>query len=140
MLVRTLITLVVLSAAPAAASERSFPGARDSWHFGVQAPAGPERTRFSYVDATPLGAGRWTVRVACGQHVANTGREVLRIEADGVAEQGRMAAIGGTIALGGGKPSAFLIDLGNDPDALRLKATFTDPRCASGWGDLSTGD
>lgn len=136
----TALALAVLAAAPAVAGERSFPGARDSWSYAVQAPGAAGLTRFSYLNATPIGAGRWSVSVACGQHVARTGREVSRHEATGTAERGHMAAIGGTFALGGGPPSAFLIDLGDTSDALRLRAQFTDTRCASGWGDLSAGD
>lgn len=139
MLGRTLIA-VALAASPVVAAERSWPSPREGWRFDAQAPAGPGRVRFSSVTADPDGGGqRWRVRVECGEHEARTGRILSRVAGTGEAERGRMPAIGGTVSLSGGKRGSFLIDLG-DGDSLDLDGTFTDPRCASGRGQLSTGD
>ncbi|CAM3147891.1 hypothetical protein JHFBIEKO_0260 [Methylobacterium mesophilicum] len=121
-------------------ADDQWPSARDRWHYAVQTPAGPGRTRYAYVDAVPDGRAGWTVTVACGEHVRATGRETSRVVATGTAGRGRMPAIGGAAAFPDGVRLSFLI--GQDPgDAnLELASQFTDSRCASGVGQLSTGD
>lgn len=117
-----------------------WPTASDRWHYAVQAPGAPGRTRYAYVDATPDGHAGWTVTVACGEHVSATGRETSRYVAKGTAGRGRMPAIGGAAAFPDGARLSFLI--GQDPgsEALDLASQFTDSRCASGVGQLSTSD
>jgi hypothetical protein len=129
------------SAPPPYITDDQWPAAgRDRWHYAVQTPAGPGRTRYAYVDGTPDGHAGWTVTVACGEHVATTGRETSRHVATGTADRGRMPAIGGAAAFPDGTRLSFLI--GQEPgDAnLDLASQFTDARCASGVGQLSPGD
>lgn len=149
-----LLAITLAAAAPASAQTRpnavpppyivddQWPSVRDRWHYAVQTPAGPGRTRYAYVDATPVpGRDGWTVEVACGEHVANTGKEISRIVAKGTAGRGRMPAIGGQARFPDDSPGfSFLI--GQEPGDARLdlKSQFTDERCASGVGWLSTGD
>ncbi|KQO61755.1 hypothetical protein [Methylobacterium sp. Leaf88] len=128
------------STPPPYITDDQWPSARDRWHYAVQTPAGPGQTRYAYVDATPDGHAGWTVTVACGEHVTTTGRETSRIVATGTAGRGRMPAIGGSVWFPDGRGTSFLI--GQDPgsEALDLPSQFTDSRCASGVGQLSTGD
>ncbi|KQP79247.1 hypothetical protein [Methylobacterium sp. Leaf117] len=150
---RALILAIALAAAaPACAqtgpnavpppyiADDQWPSVRDRWHYAVQAPGAPGRTRFAYVDAVPDGRDGWKVTVACGEHVATTGRETSRIVAAGIAGRGRMPAIGGAAAFPDGARLSFLIGQEPGDASLDLASQFTDSRCASGTGQLSTGD
>lgn len=118
-----------------------WPTSGDRWHYAVQAPGAPGRTRYAYVDATPDGHAGWTVTVACGEHVAATGRETSRLVATGTAGRGRMPGIGGEARVPGVTSGfSFIIDQPVGSEALDLASQFTDSRCASGVGQLSTGD
>ncbi|MCP1549444.1 MULTISPECIES: hypothetical protein [Methylobacteriaceae] len=142
--------LAVFSAASAQTGPRSapppystgdqWPRAGDRFYYAVQTPAGPGRTRYTYVDAVPDGHAGWTVTVACGEHDARTGRETSRHVARGTAGRGRMPAIGGAAAFPDGTRLSFLIGQEPGSDALDLTSEFTDARCASGLGQISTGD
>ncbi|BCM83563.1 hypothetical protein [Methylobacterium indicum] len=136
MLGRALTLVLVLAAAPAAAVEPDrFPTPTDRWLYDVRVPAGPGRQRFSRVDAVPGQAQGWRVTVTCGLVDTRTGRETTVLTARGEAGRGRMIAIGG----GWDSPrpgGSFLID--ERTEAKRSQ--FTDKRCASGPGDLSSGD
>lgn len=137
MLVRSLIfAALVLAAAPAVAVEADrFPTPTDRWLYDVRVPAGPHRLRFSRVDAVPGPGNGWRVTVTCGLIDTRTGRETKQFVARGEAGRGRMIAIGG----GWDSPrpgGSFVIDERTEAK----KSQFTDARCASGAGDLSSGD
>lgn len=128
------------SAPPPYIVDDQWPSVRDRWHYAVQSPGAAGRTRFAYVDAVPAGGGGWTVTVACGEHVSTTGREISRHAATGTATRGRMPAIGGAAAFPDGARLSFLIGQEPGNESLDLASQFTDSRCASGVGQLSTGD
>ncbi len=128
--------LTLLAAVPAAAAEADrFPQASDRWLYDVHQPAGPGRQRFSRVDAVPGSSGSWRVTITCGTISTHTGRETTELAARGEASRGRMIAIGGSwdVPRPGG---SFLIDERSES----RKSTFTDKRCASGPGNISSGD
>ncbi|AWB24314.1 MULTISPECIES: hypothetical protein [Methylobacterium] len=136
MLRGALILALALAAAPAAAVEPArFPQPDDRWLYDVRVPAGPHRVRFSRVDAVPGPAQGWRVTVTCGLIDTRTDRETTQLTARGEAGRGRMVAIGG--GWDSPKPGAsFIIDERTEA----RKSQFTDARCASGPGDLSSGD
>lgn len=136
MLSRSVALALVLAAIPAAAVEPArFPQPDDRWLYDIRVPAGPGRQRFSRVDAVPGPAHGWRVTVTCGLVDTRTGRETTVLTARGEAGRGRMIAIGG--GWDSPKPGgSFLIDERTDA----RKGQFTDPRCASGPGDISSGD
>ncbi len=148
-----LIAVALAAAAPASGqtgpglapppyiTDDQWPAAgRDRWHYAVQSPGSPGRTRFAYVDAVPDGRDGWTVTVACGEHATTTGREASRTVATGTAGRGRMPAIGGAARFPDGTGLSFLIGQEPGDASLDLASQFTDSRCASGTGQLSTGD
>ncbi|WP_279356730.1 hypothetical protein [Methylobacterium indicum] len=128
--------LTLLAAVPAVAAEADrFPQASDRWLYDVRVPDGPGRQRYSRVDAVPGPGGGWRVTVTCGVVSTRTGRETTVLAAKGEAGRGRMVAIGG--GWDAPKPGgSFIIDERTDAK----KGQFTDARCASGPGDLSSGD
>ena len=136
--IRILLVLLALAAAiPARAAEDApFPQRGDIWHYGVQAPGGRGVTRYATVEATPAGAS-WTVTVTCGTHDARTGRILSRHVGKGTSERGRGPGLGGTYVVEGVRQNFILTLRGAELD---LPSQFTDPRCASGVGQLSTGD
>ncbi|MCF4127915.1 hypothetical protein [Methylobacterium sp. SyP6R] len=130
------LAIALLAAVPAAAAEADrFPQPSERWLYDVRVPAGPGRQRFSRVDAVPGPSGSWRVTVTCGTVSTRTGRETTELAARGEAGRGRMTAIGGgwDVPKPGG---SFIIDERTDAK----KGQFTDARCASGPGDLSSGD
>ncbi len=134
---RFLIALLALAAAiPAQAAEAPFPSRGDIWRYGVQAPGGRGVTRYATVEATPAGAS-WTVTVTCGTHDARTGRILTRHVGQGTSERGRDPGLGGTYLVDGRRENFIITLRGAELD---LPAQFTDSRCASGVGQLSTGD
>ncbi len=56
--------------------------------------------------------------------------------------RGRLPAIAGNWTFGDGSPrtGGGIDQSPADGDRLDLTSTFSDPRCASGRGDLSSGD
>lgn len=153
---RTYALALVLAAAPAAAQNASpapylpddgpgavFPRTGDRWLYAVSAPAGTGKARFTRIDAVPDGrSGSWAVRVTCGVTSTRTGRETQVIIGTGTMGRGRMPAIAGNWTFRDGSPrtGGGIDQAPADGDRLDLTSTFTDPRCASGRGDLSSGD
>lgn len=117
-----------------------WPTVKDRWSYNVQAPSASGRTKFTYIEATPDGRMGWNVTVACGEHATKTGKEFSRIVAEGSAGRGRMPAIGGQATFPGGEGFSFLINQPVDSESLDLKSLVATVRCASGFGQLSTGD
>lgn len=135
---RFLLALLALAAAiPAqAAEDPPFPQRGDIWRYGVQAPGGRGVTRYATVEATPAGVD-WTVTVTCGTHEARTGRILTRHVGQGTSGRGRGPGLGGTYLVDGRRENFILTLKGAELD---VPAQFTDSRCASGIGQLSTGD
>ncbi|MEH3146433.1 MAG: hypothetical protein PGN34_14035 [Methylobacterium frigidaeris] len=128
--------LSLVAAIPARGAEAPFPSRGDIWHYGVQAPGGRGVTRYATVEATPAGVD-WTVKVTCGTHDAKTGKILSRHVGQGTSERGRGPGLGGTYVVEGVRQNLIITLKG---DALDVPAQFTDSRCASGVGQLSTGD
>ncbi|TGD99744.1 hypothetical protein [Methylobacterium nonmethylotrophicum] len=131
-----LVLLALVAAAPGRAAEAPFPARGDIWHYGVQAPGGHGVTRYATVEARPAGVD-WTVVVTCGTHDAKTGKILSRHVGKGTSERGRGPGLGGTYVVKGVRQN-FIVTLKGEQ--LDLPSQFTDPRCASGIGQLSTGD
>jgi hypothetical protein len=132
-----LAILAIVAAAPARAAEDApFPSRGDIWHYGVQSPGGRGVTRYATVEATPAGVD-WTVVVTCGTHETRTGKILSRHVGKGTSGRGRGPGLGGTYVVEGARHSFIVTLKGAELD---LPAQFTDPRCASGLGQLSTGD
>lgn len=156
MLGRALTLALVLAAAPAAAQNANpppylpadgtgarFPLSSDRWYYAVSQPAGRGQQRFTRVDAVPTGrSGSWNITVTCGNVSTRTGRETGVIVGTGTAGRGRIPIIGLNFLFADGSPrTGGAIDQApSDGDRLDLKSTFSDARCASGRGDLSSGD
>ncbi|BAQ45917.1 MULTISPECIES: hypothetical protein [Methylobacterium] len=137
--VTRLIVVPLLTASYVATShadEPTFPQRGDIWHYGVQAPGGRGVTRYATVEATPAGSS-WTVTVTCGTHETRTGRILSRHVGKGTSERGRGPGLGGTYVVEGVRENFILTLRGAELD---LPSQFTDARCASGVGQLSTGD
>lgn len=147
---------LVLATAPASAQNANpapylpddgpgsvFPRTGDRWYYAVQQPAGRHAQRFTRVDAVPArGGGSWSVTVTCGLVSTRNGKETNVIVGKGTMGRGRMPMIGGNWVFGDGSPrTGGMIDQApSDGDRLDLMSVFSDSRCASGRGDLSTGD
>ncbi len=137
--VTRLIVVPLLTAgyvATSHAEEVTFPQRGDIWHYGVQVPGGRGVTRYATVEAMPAGVD-WTVTVTCGTHETRTGRILSRHDGKGMSERGRGPGLGGTYLVEGRREN-FILTLKSEQ--LDLPSQFTDPRCASGIGQLSTGD
>ncbi|WP_060850493.1 hypothetical protein [Methylobacterium aquaticum] len=137
--VTRLIVVPLLTASYVATShadEPTFLQRGDIWHYGVQASGGRGVTRYATIEATPAGVD-WTVKVTCGTHEARTGKVLSRHVGQGTSERGRGTGLGGTYVVEGVRQN-FIITL-RGPE-LDVPAQFTDSRCASGIGQLSTGD
>ncbi len=99
--------------------------------------------RLTRIDAVPDGrSGSWTVTVTCSLVSTRTGRETGVIVGKGTMGRGRLPAIAGNWTFGDGSPrtGGGIDQSPADGDRLDLTSTFSDPRCASGRGDLSSGD
>ena len=120
-----------------------FPRTGDRWLYEVRSPAGRGQQRFTRIDAVPArGSGSWNVTVKCGLISIRTGKQIQVVSGAGTAGRGRMPIIGLNFLFGDGSPrTGGMIDQApSDGDRLDLKSEFTDQRCASGRGDLSSGD
>ncbi|GAB6842992.1 hypothetical protein HNR00_003087 [Methylorubrum rhodinum] len=156
MLGRAVALALVLAAAPAAAQNANpapylpddgpgsaFPRTGDRWLYAVRAPAGRGQERLTRVDAVPDGRpGSWSVTVTCSVVSTRTGRETQVIVGKGTMGRGRMPVIAGNWVFSDGSPrtGGGIDQAPGDGDRLDLTSQFTDPRCASGRGDLSSGD
>lgn len=109
----------------------------------MRAPAGPGKERLTRVDAVPDGrSGSWSVTVTCSVVSTRTSRETGVIVGKGTMGRGRMPVIAGNWTFGDGSPrtGGGIDQAPSDGDRLDLTSQFSDPRCASGRGDLSSGD
>ncbi|BDL39017.1 hypothetical protein [Methylorubrum sp. GM97] len=128
--------LAAVATVPARGAEAPFPSRGDIWRYGLQAPGGRGVTRYTTVEATPAGAS-WAVTVTCGTHEARTGRILTRHVGQGTSGRGRGSGLGGTYLVEGVRQNFIITLKGAELD---LPGQFTDARCASGIGQLSTGD
>ncbi|GJD87112.1 hypothetical protein BHAOGJBA_0612 [Methylobacterium hispanicum] len=120
-----------------------FPRTGDRWYYEVRQPAGRHAQRYTRVDAVPArGSGSWTVTVTCGLVSTRNGKETDVITGTGTVGRGRMPMIGLNFIFRDGSPrtGGMINQAPSDGDRLDLLSTFSDSRCASGRGDLSTGD
>ncbi len=133
--VRGLLVAAALASITAPAAGRDWPTAPDRWRYDVQARDG----RYSTVEAVPAGSAHWDVTVTCGRQ-GPRGRVLSTIVGHGRGEFGRAAGMGGAYQVAGepGPGFSYVIDLPGDE--LDVPSQFTDPRCASGRGQLSSGD
>ncbi|SFV16803.1 hypothetical protein SAMN02799631_06526 [Methylobacterium sp. 174MFSha1.1] len=137
--VTRLVVVPLLTAGYVATSHAetpTFPSRGDIWHYGVQASGGRGVTRYATVEATLAGVD-WRVTVTCGTHENRTGKVLSRHVGKGTSERGRGPGLGGTYLVEGVRQNFIITLRGAELD---LPAQFTDPRCASGIGQLSTGD
>ncbi|KQT47915.1 hypothetical protein ASG52_11695 [Methylobacterium sp. Leaf456] len=120
----------------------AFPRTGDRWLYAVRQPASRGQDKFTRVDAVPArGSGSWTVTVTCGLVSNRTGKETDVIVGKGTMGRGRMPMIGGNWVFPGSPRTGGHIDQApSDGDRLDLMSHFSDTRCASGRGDLSSGD
>jgi hypothetical protein len=80
--------------------------------------------------------------VTCGVVSTHTGKETEVITGKGTMGRGRMPMIAGNWQFHDGSPrtGGGIEQAQADGDRLDLVSQFSDPRCASGRGDLSSGD
>jgi len=133
-----MIALVLLAAAPAVAGER-FPLEGDTWRYEGRAPARDGVARFLRLEATPAPASGWTVVLTCGSVSLRTGKEVVSYRGIGAAGRSRWGALGGTATSPGHTTTGWLIEPRGD-GMLDQAVQAQDAVCASGRGDLSSGD
>ncbi len=121
---------------PCSGSRGPVPLARGHLALRPAGPGGRGVTRYTTVEATPAGAS-WAVTVTCGTHEARTGRILTRHVGQGTSGRGRGSGLGGTYLVEGVRQNFIITLKGAELD---LPGQFTDARCASGIGQLSTGD
>lgn len=113
-----------------------FPQAGDRWFLSVRGPAAGGRAGVARVYAGPVG-DRWATMVTCGTVDLKTGREVIVLQATGVAGRSRRGDLGGTwTPVGGGPTGGFGFETEKD---LVAHVVMAAP-CPTGRGDVSTGD
>ncbi|WP_342153300.1 hypothetical protein [Methylorubrum sp. SB2] len=115
-----------------------FPQAGDRWFLSVRGPAAGGRAGFARIYADPVeGTDRWATMVTCGTVDLKTGREVIVLQATGVAGRSRRGDLGGTwTPVGGGETGGFGFETEKD---LVAHVVMAAP-CLTGRGDVSTGD
>lgn len=138
MLARTLIALTLLAAAPAVAGER-FPAEGEAWRYEGRAAAVGGAARFLRLEATPAPSSGWTVRMTCGTVSFRTGKEVVTYQGFGQGGWSRWGSLGGTATSTGRPTNGWLIEPTGD-GVLDQAVQAQDSVCASGRGDLSSGD
>jgi hypothetical protein len=138
---RSVLALVLISAAAPAGAVELWPQPDSGWHYSLVVPAGPKQERYGYVDAEPAPPGGWTVTVTCGLQDARTGKVLSRVVGKGTSNRGATPSFGGRWSWSGGGGSFVITQSMRRPESLRLPGEFTAPECPRrGMGDLSTGD